>query len=216
MISGRFKLFKTVLNEDALFVRHVRQQELMIKRMDAQTCRLGRKIEKQVVVLNMKGLTYTLDPTALSAFLRTVKIDEACYPQRLETFFIINSPWFFRAVWALISPFIDPVTSTKIRILGGDYLKVLREAIDDDQIPVEWGGSYANFPWQYPANYSEANPSDIAAAPFIPLAAEDLACDVAALSLEQEPALCEVSIVPPVDLDQQLTSSTTAENVLEA
>ena len=131
MISGRFKLFKTVLNEDALFVRHVRQQELMIKRMDAQTCRLGRKIEKQVVVLNMKGLTYTLDPTALSAFLRTVKIDEACYPQRLETFFIINSPWFFRAVWALISPFIDPVTSTKIRILGGDYLKVLREAIDD-------------------------------------------------------------------------------------
>jgi len=155
-ISGRFKTFKTVLSEDDLFVRHVRQQELMVKRMEAQSARLGRTIDRQIVVFNLKNLVYSLDPSAMNVFIRTVKLDQVMYPQRLETLYIINAPWFFRAIWAVISPWIDPVTAAKIRILGGDYLKVLTEAIDIEEIPAEWGGKRENFPWQFPHNFSDA------------------------------------------------------------
>jgi len=156
-ISGRFKIFKNILSEDDLFVRHVRQQEMMVKRMEAQSQRLGRNIDRQIVIFNLKGLVYSLDPAAMNTFIRTVKLDQVMYPQRLETLYIINAPWFFRAIWAVISPFIDPVTAAKIKILGGDYLKHLTEAIDIEEIPLEWGGKRENFPWQFPHNYSEAD-----------------------------------------------------------
>lgn len=58
---------------------------------------------------------------------------------------------FFTAIWALIKPWIDPVTSDKIQILGSDYLPTLREAIDDSQIPPELGGSAEGFYWTAPA-----------------------------------------------------------------
>ena len=62
---------------------------------------------------------------------------------------------FFTAIWALIKPWIDPVTSDKIKILGSDYLSHLREYIDDSQIPPELGGSCPDFTWEapYPAAY---------------------------------------------------------------
>jgi len=157
LISGRFKAFKTILSEDDLFVRHIRQQELMVKRMESQSARLGRNIDRQVIVFNMKNLTYSMDPAAMNTFIRTVKIDQTMYPQRLETLFIINSPWFFRAIWAVISPWIDPITAAKIKILGSDYLKTLTEYIDIDQVPAEWGGKRAEFPWQFPHNFSDAD-----------------------------------------------------------
>jgi hypothetical protein len=128
----------------------------MVKRMETQSARLGRNIDRQVIVFNMKNLTYSLDPSAVNTFIRTVKVDQTMYPQRLETLFIINSPWFFRAIWAVISPWVDPITAAKIKILGSDYLKTLTEFIDIEQVPAEWGGKRTEFPWQFPHNYSDA------------------------------------------------------------
>jgi hypothetical protein len=122
----------------------------MVKRMEMQSARLGRNIDRQVIVFNMKNLTYSLDPSAMNTFIRTVKVDQTMYPQRLETLFIINSPWFFRAIWAVISPWVDPITAAKIKILGSDYLKTLTEFIDIEQVPAEWGGKRTEFPWQFP------------------------------------------------------------------
>jgi hypothetical protein len=58
---------------------------------------------------------------------------------------------FFTAIWALIKPWIDPVTSDKIQILGSDFLPTLREHIEDSQIPPELGGSAEGFYWTAPA-----------------------------------------------------------------
>lgn len=55
----------------------------------------------------------------------------------------------------MIKPWIDPVTVEKFQILGSNYLPTLLEYIDDEYIPSEFGGSYRNFPWQYPANNAD-------------------------------------------------------------
>ena len=57
---------------------------------------------------------------------------------------------FFTAIWAIVRPWIDPVTREKFQILGSDYIDTLHKYIDDSQIPVELGGSHAGFKWSWP------------------------------------------------------------------
>jgi hypothetical protein len=148
-ISSRFTEVIKELTVDDLVIRHIRQQEYMTKRLEAASIKYNRPIEKQIVVFNLANLSYSVDFNAMNTFKRTVAIDEAYYPERLQSFFMINAPWFFTAIWAMLKPFIDPVTSDKIHIVGGDYLDTLREHIDDSQIPEDLGGSFKMI-WQWP------------------------------------------------------------------
>lgn len=156
-VSQAFCEVKKKLTEDALFVRHIRQQEVMIRRLQNASARHGRPIEKQVIVMDMKNVSMSMDFMALRVFKRTVVIDEACYPERLETLFMINAPFTFSVLWAMIRPWIDPVTVSKFKILGSNYQAELKECIAEDQIPVEYGGTCESFGWTYPNNIAQAD-----------------------------------------------------------
>jgi hypothetical protein len=153
-ISSRFTEVIKELTVDDLVIRHIRQQEYMVKRLNDASIKHNTPIEKQIVVFNLANLSYSIDFNALNTFKRTVAIDEAYYPERLQHFFMINAPWFFTTIWAMLKPFIDPVTTDKINILGSDYLDVLREHIDDSQIPETLGGSFKML-WQWPYRLPE-------------------------------------------------------------
>jgi hypothetical protein len=67
--------------------------------------------------------------------------------------FIINAPWIFKPLWAMIKPWLDPNTVNKIRVFGyNDYQEELKKVIDEDQIPKEYGGK-AN--WKVPGRPSD-------------------------------------------------------------
>lgn len=71
---------------------------------------------------------------------------------------------FFSALFALISAWIDPVTTEKIRVFKGDFLDSLLELVDRDQIPRELGGDMAGVPWHWPyAEASGVSPSQLRA-----------------------------------------------------
>mmetsp|Transcript_18478 Transcript_18478/g.34515 ORF Transcript_18478/g.34515 Transcript_18478/m.34515 type:complete len:293 (-) Transcript_18478:334-1212(-) len=160
-ISSRFAEVNKELSVDDLVIRHIRQQEYMIKRLEAASIKHGRDIEKQVIVFNLANLNYSIDLNAMSTFKQTVVIDEAYYPERLQHFFMINAPWFFTAIWAMLKPFIDPVTASKIIIVGSDYMDTLREYIDDSQIPEELGGSF-KMVWRWPYHLPDEKPDVVA------------------------------------------------------
>lgn len=61
---------------------------------------------------------------------------------------------YITALYSLISPFMDEVTKSKVRIIGSDYYSVLLEEIDEDQIPVEYGGKL-HTQWAWP--FSDAS-----------------------------------------------------------
>eukprot|EP00128_Syssomonas_multiformis_P017703 Colp12_sorted_trinity150504_noHs@25047 len=154
VISSRFHLIKQELTTDDLVNRHVRQQEIMMRRLEHQSEKAGQLIEKQVIVLDLKDLSYSLDTCAINTFRKTVHIDEANYPERLSHLFMINAPWFFTAIWKMITPLLNPVTTDKIKILGSNYLKTLQEYIDLSEIPEELGGTNKDFNWQAPYHVS--------------------------------------------------------------
>ena len=56
--------------------------------------------------------------------------------------FIINCPRFFSASWRIIKGWLDPRTASKIEVVASkkEAVKKLLELIDEDQLPVDYGG----------------------------------------------------------------------------
>ena len=128
------------MEEKDIAHRHTRYMEHVIRRMIQSSQKLGRYIGKQVVVYDMSGLSYKVDTAGMRVFKQTSNVDQNYYPESLHRMFIINAPMSFRAIWAMVRPFLDPVTQKKVEIMGHKYLDRLREFIDESNIPVLYGG----------------------------------------------------------------------------
>jgi len=96
---------------------------------------------KQVVVMDLEGLSYAPDSQGISIFRSCMKIDQNFYPERLGVCFIINAPWLFTGVWAMVRHFLDPKTQRKFRIIGTSYQDELKKVIDADNILECYGGN---------------------------------------------------------------------------
>ena len=61
----------------------------------------------------------------------------------MSRMFIINAPLFFSASWRLIKGWLDPRTASKIDVISNKDTarKKLLELIDEDQLPVDYGGT---------------------------------------------------------------------------
>ncbi len=65
----------------------------------------------------------------------------AYYPETLGNIFILGAPPFFSTVFGWIKGWLDPITVSKIRILGpSEAQSVLEEAIEKCNIPERYGG----------------------------------------------------------------------------
>lgn len=65
----------------------------------------------------------------------------AHYPETLDRIFIIGAPMFFNTVWGWIKRWFDPITVSKIFVLGNHEVKqVLESFIEPRNIPKKYGG----------------------------------------------------------------------------
>lgn len=149
-ISQVFSELADNITLDEMVTRHIRNQELAMCRLHHLSKKYNRPIEKQVIVFNLESLSYSLDTRSLSVFRRIIACDQDFYPERLKHFFVINAPWYFTAIWAVVKPWIDPVTREKMQIIGTDFLPTLTKYIDIEMIPTELGGKHSNFRWSWP------------------------------------------------------------------
>ncbi|ETO06384.1 SEC14 cytosolic factor, partial [Reticulomyxa filosa] len=86
------------------------------------------------------------------------------FPETLYKLFIVNASWTFRAIWKIVSNFVDPITYQKVlcffhlfltsffffflkkkcsnvNVLGGSYLDEMSKIIDKNEIPPKYGGT---------------------------------------------------------------------------
>ena len=54
--------------------------------------------------------------------------------------FIVNAPFLFTGVWAIVKNFLDERTRNKIQIKGGGYAKLLLEYVEPENLPEFIGG----------------------------------------------------------------------------
>lgn len=65
----------------------------------------------------------------------------AHYPETLDRIFIIGAPMFFSTVWGWIKRWFDPITVSKIFVIGNHEVKqVLESYIEPCNIPKKYGG----------------------------------------------------------------------------
>ena len=112
--------------------------------------KLGRHIDKVIVVSDLKNMPSAPDLDVFSYVRRCLALDQYFYPETLKKLFLVNAPWYFTAIYSIVKGLIDPDTAKKIAILGANYLPQLLELIDEETIPLEFGGKCENISWSGP------------------------------------------------------------------
>ena len=79
----------------------------------------------------------------LEIIKQQAKIDSLCFPETMNKMIIVNAPRFFSVTWKLIKGWLDPRTANKIELFSSTTAaqKKLRELIEHDQLPKDYGGS---------------------------------------------------------------------------
>jgi hypothetical protein len=76
--------------------------------------------ERFTVVMDLKSFTLAnMDYEAVKILISTLQIN---YSETLEKLLIVDAPFLFSACWALIRPWLDPVTAAKVQFLRRDQL----------------------------------------------------------------------------------------------
>jgi len=118
---------------------HIQTMELLCDAKDRLAVKLGRHNYKHVVIMDLDGFTMShFSKKFYEPIKRLVNIDQSKYPETLHKMFIVNYPFLFKAVWTIVSPWIDPITKSRIEFCK---VKELLQYIDADQLPSDLGGT---------------------------------------------------------------------------
>ncbi|KAI3404887.1 SEC14 [Candida oxycetoniae] len=150
--DGRPVYYEELGKVDLTKMLKVTTQERMLKnlvweyesmcqyRLPACSRQAGYLVETSCTILDLKGISITSAYNVIGYVKEASKIGQDYYPERMGKFYLINSPFGFATAFRLFKPFLDPVTVSKIHILGYTYSKELLKQIPPQNLPVKYGG----------------------------------------------------------------------------
>ncbi|CAA7015428.1 unnamed protein product [Microthlaspi erraticum] len=102
--------------------------------LPSATKKQGRPICTCLKVLDMSGLKLSaLSQIKLMTAITT--IDDLNYPEKTETYYIVNVPYIFSACWKTIKPLLQERTKKKIQVLKGCGRDELLKIMDYESLP---------------------------------------------------------------------------------
>lgn len=112
------------------------------------------KIENWIFIGDLGGLSLARIPTkTLKKFMMEAQEYQKC---RMRKFYFLNVTFGLRAIYALISPFLDKVTKDKTKLMKEGYSEELLEFAHPSQVEQKFGGDAENLTtWWPPRCYSE-------------------------------------------------------------
>jgi hypothetical protein len=143
---GRFEIWNVlkITTMQRLIRFHAWETEQALRFMHNQSRKIQYNIETFVLVIDAAGWNMGLATRDAFQFIKGMAVtDSDHYPERLGTMIIINAPTALAFAWGVVQGFLDPVTKAKVRIIGSnqaDWLPILLEYIDQNEIPEQYGG----------------------------------------------------------------------------
>ncbi|EXB51017.1 hypothetical protein L484_023719 [Morus notabilis] len=102
--------------------------------LPSATQKHGRHIGTCVKVLDMTGLKLSaLNQIKLLTVIST--IDDLNYPEKTDTYYIVNVPYIFSACWKVVKPLLQERTRRKIQVLQGCGRDELLKIMDYASLP---------------------------------------------------------------------------------
>lgn len=102
--------------------------------LPSATKKYGKYIGTCVKVLDMTGLRLSaLNQIKLLTVVST--IDDLNYPEKTDTYYIVNVPYIFSACWKVVKPLLQERTRRKIQVLQGSGKDELLKIMDYASLP---------------------------------------------------------------------------------
>ncbi|KAG6830200.1 hypothetical protein H0H92_001787 [Tricholoma furcatifolium] len=129
-----------------LLQRLVYEYETFVNdRLPACSKAVGYPVETSCTILDLDGvgvLKYWSLYNNVSGYLKSAaSIGQNRYPETMGKFYVINAGTVFTAIWGAVKGWLDPVTQSKIQILGGSYKEELLKQIPKENLPKDLGGT---------------------------------------------------------------------------
>ncbi|XP_008363185.1 phosphatidylinositol/phosphatidylcholine transfer protein SFH9-like isoform X2 [Malus sylvestris] len=94
----------------------------------------GKPITTCIKVLDMTGLK--LSALSQIKLLTTIStIDDLNYPEKTNTYYIVNAPYIFSTCWKVVKPLLQERTRKKVQVLSGCGRDELLEIMDYASLP---------------------------------------------------------------------------------
>lgn len=110
-------------------------------RLPCSSRKQGCLVETSCTIMDLKGIGIGAAYQVVGYVREASKIGQDYYPERMGKFYCINAPFGFSTAFKLFKPFLDPVTVSKIHILGSSYSKELLKQIPPENLPKKFGGA---------------------------------------------------------------------------
>jgi hypothetical protein len=152
-------MYKITTAERMLTNLAVEYERLADPRLPAASRKAGHLLETCCTIMDFKGVGLSKASQVYTYVKQASAMSQNSYPERLGKMYLINTPWGFSGVWSMIKGWLDPVTVSKIHVLGSGYQKELLAQVPPENLPVILGGtcecpggcSLSNAgPWQDP------------------------------------------------------------------
>lgn len=101
------------------------------------SARAGRRIDKTVSIIDLKGVKITkIFDHKFKKFLKSIThISQNYYPELLHEMYIINAPFIFTGIWNIIKLMIDKDIQKKIHIYSNTPKKLHENVFIKEFIP---------------------------------------------------------------------------------
>ncbi|KAJ7281482.1 CRAL-TRIO domain-containing protein [Mycena rebaudengoi] len=138
------KALYALTTQERLLQRLVFEYERFLSlRLPACAAAAGHPVETSLTILDLHNVSLSNFVRVRDYVLHAARIGQDRYPECMGRFYIINAPFTFSVVWAVIRPWLDEVTVSKVSILGSGYRPTLLAQIDRESLPREFGGECA-------------------------------------------------------------------------
>lgn len=119
----------------------VEYEKMVDPRLPACSRKAGKLLETCCTIFDLKGVGLATAGQVYGYLQRASAVSQNYYPERLGKLYVINAPWGFSSIFAVVKRFLDPVTVNKIHVYGTGYQNDLLAQVPAENLPQGFGGS---------------------------------------------------------------------------
>ena len=90
------------------------------------------RVSQTLTILDLKDVKLGSASKAYNFVKPASEMAQDNYPEILGNMFIVNAPFLFTGIWAIVKMWIDDKTKEKIKIIGSSYKKELLQYVSVD------------------------------------------------------------------------------------